>query len=249
MKLYFECTNGISGDMTIGALLSLGADREKLDRALSSLKLDDEFSYFISDKKVNSINAVDFDVTCKKDEHHHHKHLHNKPHTHRNLEDVINIINKADISENAKILARKIFTIVAQAESKVHGLPVEKVHFHEVGAIDSIVDIVAFSVLYDDINPDSVFFTALTEGKGTISCAHGELNVPVPAVVEIAKEYKIPLRIIDNEGEMITPTGIAIVASLYKNNKLPESIIIKNAGYGRGKRPYKNPVLRIFEIE
>ncbi len=250
MKLYFECANGISGDMSIGALLDLGADRNKLDKALKSLNLDDEFSYTISEIKVNPIKTTDFNVIYDEDKNHHHQqHEHNEHHTHRNLDDVIKIIEKADISDNARALAKKIFNIVAQAESKVHGLPIDKVHFHEVGAIDSIVDIIGFSVLYDDLNPEKTYFKTLTEGQGKVMCAHGEMDVPVPAVVQIASQYKIPLKITDNQGEMVTPTGIAIAAALYSGDNMPDTVIIKNTGYGRGKRPYKNPVLRIFEIE
>lgn len=236
-NLYFECGNGISGDMSVGALLDLGASKEKLETALKSMGLDDEFTYKISDVKVNSIKATDFDVIMH--EHHHH---------HRNLNDVISIINKADTTENAKNLAKKIFNIVAVAESAVHGLPIDEVHFHEVGAIDSIVDIVSFSVLLDDLNPQKVYFKTLTEGQGTIECQHGTMNVPVPAVCEIASKYKLPLKITDNEGEMITPTGAAIAAALYTGEKLPESFIIERVGNGSGKRPYKNPVLRVISI-
>ena len=154
-NLYFECGNGISGDMSVGTLLDLGANRDKLDTALKSMGLDEEFTYKISEVKVNSIKATDFDVVCSSlaplgregrgEGHHHHEHHHKHdehPHHHRNLSDVISIIDKAETTENAKNLAKKIFTIVAEAESKVHGLPIDKVHFHEVGAIDSIVDIV-----------------------------------------------------------------------------------------------------------
>ena len=183
MDLYFECRAGISGDMSVGALLDLGASREKLEKALASMKLDNEFSYVISKKSVNAIMATDFDVILPA--HHHHEHHH---HEHRNLDDVNKIIDKADISENAKKLAKKIFKIVAEAESKVHGKDIKDVHFHEVGAIDSIVDIVSFSVLFDDLNPKKVYFSALTEGQGTVTCQHGKLPVPVPAVCEIASK-------------------------------------------------------------
>ena len=245
MNLYFECANGISGDMAVGALLDLGANKEKLNNALKSIGLDDEFSYQITKTKVNSISATDFNVILKNNEHqHHHEH-----HYHRNLEDIIKIINKADITEKAKNLAIKIFTIVAEAESKVHNLPLKEVHFHEIGAIDSIVDIISFAVLFDDINPDKVFFKTLTEGSGTVICQHGTMDVPVPAVLEIASKYKLPLKITNNEGEMITPTGIGIVAALYNKEKFPDILTINKVGYGAGKRPYKNPVLRILAID
>lgn len=244
MDLYFECRAGISGDMSVGALLDLGASREKLEKALASMKLDNEFSYVISKKSVNAIMATDFDVILPA--HHHHEHHH---HEHRNLDDVNKIIDKADISENAKKLAKKIFKIVAEAESKVHGKDIKDVHFHEVGAIDSIVDIVSFSVLFDDLNPKKVYFSALTEGQGTVMCQHGKLPVPVPAVCEIASKYALPLKITENDGEMVTPTGAAIAAALFTGEKLPGELIIQKTGYGSGKRSYENPILRVIKIK
>ncbi len=250
-NLYFECANGISGDMSVAALLDLGADKNKLEKALNSLNLNNEFSYEIKDILVNSIKAVDFNVLLKKAENtkaqNNSQHTHN--HEHRNIDDINEIIDKADITNNAKLLAKKIFNIVAQAEAEVHKKDIKDVHFHEIGAIDSIADIIAFSVLFDDLNPSKVYFKTLTEGTGTVKCAHGIMNVPVPAVCEIAAKYKLPLKITDNEGEMITPTGAAIAAALYSREKLPDNIIIKKIGYGRGKRPYPNPVLRVIEID
>ncbi len=242
-NLYFECNNGISGDMSVAALLDLGASREKLDKALNSMNLNNEFSYIIKDVKVNSIKATDFDVILK--EHHSHEHDH---HHHRNLKDVIEIIEKADTTDSAKDLAKRIFTIVAEAESKVHNLPLDEVHFHEVGAIDSIADIVSFAVLFDDINPEKIYFSALTEGQGTVECQHGLMNVPVPAVCEISAKYRLPLKITQNNGEMVTPTGAAIAAALYNGEKLPEEIIIEKIGNGAGKRHYSNPVLRVIQF-
>ena len=243
-NLYFECNNGISGDMSVAALLDLGANQEKLEKALNSMNLKNEFSYIINELKINSIKATDFNVIINEHINHNHEHHHQ----HRNLDDIINIINSADITNNAKTLAKKIFSIVAEAESKVHDLPIKEVHFHEVGAIDSIADIVSFSVLFDDLSPEKVYFSALTEGQGTVECTHGVMNVPVPAVCEIASKYKLPIKISNNEGEMITPTGAAIAAALYTGEKLPNEIVIKKIGNGAGKRPYKNPVLRIIEF-
>lgn len=246
MDLYFECNSGISGDMSVGALLDLGADKDVLEKALASMKLDNEFQYKITKQMVNAISTTDFDVTLP--EHKHHQHNYEHHHEHRNLNDVNKIIDKAEISENAKILAKKIFKIVAEAESKVHNKDISEIHFHEIGAIDSIVDIVGFAVLYDNLKPEKVYFSTLTEGQGTVTCQHGELSVPVPAVCEIVSKYEIPIKITNNQGEMITPTGAAIVASLYTGKSLPEEFIIKKVGYGRGKRPYKNPILRVMKI-
>ncbi len=242
MNIYFECNSGISGDMSVGALLDLGADKTKLDKALSSLKLDNEFSYEIKKVSINTIQATDFNVILP-----HHEHLgHHHHHEHRNLDDINKIIDKADMTDNAKNLAKKIFKIVAQAEAKVHGKDITEVHFHEVGAIDSIADIISFAVLFDDLNPQKVYFSTLMEGHGTVECQHGTLNVPVPAVCAIAQEYKIPLKLTDTDGEMVTPTGIAIAAALYGGEKLPQEMIIIKTGSGAGKRNYKNPILRVF---
>ena len=104
-------------------------------------------------------------------------------------------------------------------------------------------------MLFDDLKPENVYFKTITEGSGSVKCAHGVMSVPVPAVCEIAAKYKLPLKITNNEGEMITPTGASIAAALYTGAKLPEPLIIKKIGYGAGKRPYPNPVLRIMEID
>ena len=246
MNLYFECKSGISGDMSVAALLDLGASREKLEKALASMKLDNEFKYVISKKPVNAIMATDFDIILP--EHHHHD-AHHHHHEHRNLDDVNKIIEKAEITENAKNLAKKIFKIVAEAEAKVHGKEIKDVHFHEVGAIDSIADIVSFAVLFDDLSPEKVYFSTLTDGQGFVECQHGKIPVPVPAVCEIAAKYALPLKITENNGEMVTPTGAAIAAALYTGEKLPESFVIEKIGYGAGKRPYENPVLRVMSLK
>ena len=247
MNLYFECKSGISGDMSVAAIIDLGADKEKLDKTLNSLNLNNEYSYKITKVNINSIQATDFNVILTEEIHSHNEGHHR--HKHRNLDDVNKIIDKADASQNAKDLAKKIFTIIAGAEAKVHGKDISEVHFHEVGAIDSIIDILSFSVLFDDLNPEKVYFSTLTEGQGFVECAHGLLPVPVPAVCEIAAQYKLPIKITENNGEMITPTGAAIAAVLYNQEHLPVEFIIEKTGYGAGKRKYKNPFLRIMAIK
>ena len=249
-SLYFECKSGISGDMTVAALLDLDADREKLEKALDSMNLNNEFSYEIKNVSINSIKATDFDVIIPHEHHHHHHgEEHHHHHTHRNLDDVNKIIDSAQITDNAKETAKKVFRIVAEAEAAVHNKDIKDVHLHEVGAIDSISDIVSFAVLFDDINPDKVYVSTLTEGQGFVECQHGTLPVPAPAVCKILEKYKLPVKFTDNEGEMVTPTGAAIAAAVYTGEKLPEEFVINKTGYGAGKRPYKNPLLRIMLIE
>ncbi len=185
----------------------------------------------------------------------HHEHSHGKAehghvhahephqHEHRNLADVYEVIDRGDMSDKARTLAKKIFLIVAEAEAKAHGKPIDEVHFHEVGAIDSIVDIVAAAVCIDDLGIDECVVTGLSEGTGLVRCQHGDLPVPVPAVAEIAVRYAIPLRIGNAKGEMVTPTGIAIVAALRTQTSLPEQFVIEKIGKGLGKRDFGFPNL------
>lgn len=172
------------------------------------------------------------------------KHIHTEEthhHFHRNLHDVFAVLDRGTMSDSARTLAKKIFTIVAEAEAEVHGIPVEKVHFHEVGAVDSIADIVGAAVLIDDLAPDDVIVQSLSEGTGTVHCQHGDLPVPVPAVLNIAKKYAIPLKTTNTQGEMITPTGIAIAAAVRTSTVLPDSYVPAAVGIGLGKRDFGRP--------
>ena len=250
--LYIEGAAGISGDMTVGALLSLGASQERLKEVLDSLKLGDEFSYVISEKASYGIAGTDFDVILPH-RHHHHEHghhHHHHHHEHRNLVDVESIIDRGEMSDRARALAKRAFRFVAEAEAKAHGKPLGEVHFHEVGAIDSIVDIVSAAVLFDDLGETECVVTGLTEGSGTVMCAHGELPVPVPAVLNIAAATGVPLRVSDTKGECVTPTGIALAAAFRTREALPAAYRVKGVGIGLGKRDYGRPaILRIMKIE
>ncbi len=232
--LYLECAGGISGDMFVAAMLDLGASRKKLDAVLKSMCLDG-FEYKVSHKNSHGIAGCDFDVVL---ENHHYEHEHHHHHEHRNLAEVETVIDRGDMTERARILAKKIFRIVADAEGKAHGCPVEEVHFHEVGAIDSIVDIVSAAVLFDDLCLEECIVEALTEGRGTVHCQHGELPVPVPAVLNIAQAHGIALRSSAVIGEMVTPTGIAIAAALRTRESLPEQYTVERVGIGLGKRDF-----------
>lgn len=237
--------------MTVAALLDLGADAQKLDQALKSLTVK-EFDYRISSKQSYGITGCDFDVILHEHVGHDHKHLHEHHHSHehRHLNDIYAVIEQAQMTGRAKELAKKIFLIVAQAESKAHGCPVSEVHFHEVGAVDSIVDIISAAVLIDDLNITDCIVTGLTEGSGFVSCQHGDLPVPVPAVLNIAEQYGIPLRSSGATGEMVTPTGIAIAAALRTRSSLPRQYKIVKTGTGLGKRDFgRANLLRAMIIE
>ena len=176
--------------------------------------------------------------------------LHFGHHEHRNLQDIYMIIDGAAITENAKSIAKRIFFIIAEAESKAHGKPVEEVHFHEVGATDSIVDITAAAICLDNLDIKEVYVSELYEGRGQITCQHGVLPIPVPAVVNISAKYGLKLHLTQVKGELVTPTGAAIVAAIKTKEQLPADFTIRGIGLGTGKREYEQTsFLRAMLIE
>ena len=276
--LYLECGSEISGDMTVAALLDLGADPQVLDKALKSLQIGG-FQTVISRVSKAGLSMCDFDVRLdqmhenhdhdmeylhghgtsgshghrnyhEKEQGHVHSHDHTDIHEHRGLEEILHIIGHADLTEQAKATAENIFRILAEAEAKAHGVPVSQVHFHEVGAVDSIVDIVAAAVCLDNLGITDVIITRLNEGQGTIRCQHGLLPIPVPAVVNIVQAHGLPLCVTETEGELVTPTGAAIAAAIRTADRLPEIFTVKRTGMGAGKRNYERPsMLRAMLIE
>lgn len=303
--LYLECTAGISGDMTVAALLDLGADRDVLMKALNSIPVKG-FSIEISRVKKAGIDCCDFRVILDEhhenhdhdmeylhghhEEHHHgeeaqtahyhhgeelqtshhhhhkegqqeeqgkkslcaheHTHAHTHSHEHRGIQEIKHILAGCNMTKNAGNLAERIFHILAEAEAKAHNVPIEQVHFHEVGAIDSIVDIVAVAVCLDNLKIDQVIVPKLCEGTGTVRCQHGVLPVPVPAVANILKTHALKVEIMNVQGEFVTPTGAAIVAAIRTGDKLPKEFSIKETGIGAGKRNYERPsMLRAMLIE
>lgn len=180
--------------------------------------------------------------------HHHHEHHH---HHGRHLAEILGIIDATDMTDSAKALAGKMFHIVAEAESLAHHMPLEEVHFHEVGAIDSIVDIIAAAVTFDSLGITDVIIPCLTEGRGTVRCQHGVLPVPVPATMNIIEAYDMPLTIMEAKGEYVTPTGAAIAAAICTTHQLPKAFRIVATGLGAGKRAYteRTNILRAYLIE
>lgn len=180
--------------------------------------------------------------------HHHHEHHH---HHGRHLAEILDIIDATDMTDSAKALAGKMFHIVAEAESLAHHMPLEEVHFHEVGAIDSIVDIIAAAVTFDSLGITDVIIPCLTEGRGTVRCQHGVLPVPVPATMNIIEAYDMPLTIMAAKGEYVTPTGAAIAAAICTTHQLPKAFRIVRTGLGAGKRAYteRTNILRAYLIE
>lgn len=249
--LYFDCSSGISGNMTIGALLEIINDENYLLNELKKLNIDG-YEIKISKKVKNGITGTYVDVLLEHEDHHKHKeHNHENEHTHhhehRNLSDVNKIIDNSTLNEEVKKLAKKIFLRVAKAESKVHNKPLEEVHFHEVGAIDSIIDIVGTAILINKINPDKIVSSTVNDGYGFIECAHGKMAVPVPATSEIFSNSNVKFRQIEIDTELVTPTGAAIIAELATDfMPLPE-MQVEKIGWGSGSKDLQIPnVLKVY---
>lgn len=267
--LYLDCQAGIAGDMLVAALLDLGGKPAlgRLTQMLEKLSLEG-FSIAVTRVKKAGIDCCDFDVKLdaahENHDHdmaylhglgdtshdHDHDHDHDHHHAHRGLAQVEQVIDAAPLSERARGLARDAFRILARAEAKAHGLPIDQVHFHEVGAVDSIVDVLAAAFLIDDLDIERAIVPALTDGHGTIRCQHGVIPVPVPATLNICIAHGLPLSSSSVEGELVTPTGAALVAALEPEFSLPERYAIRAVGLGAGKRSYERPsILRAMLIE
>ena len=232
--LYFDCISGISGDMVLAALLDMGIDKDKFLRELSKLNLDEEFEFSSYKKMINGIEGTHVDIILKN----------KNSHVHRNLEDIYKIIEGSKISDRAKYYSKNIFMEIAMAEAKVHGTTIDRIHFHEVGAIDSIVDIVGASILIDMINPSKIYSSPVALGSGFVKCEHGLIPVPAPATLEILKGAKI--RLINIQDETTTPTGAAIVKSLCDEFIKEGEFDVSQIGYGIGTKIFSIPnMLRV----
>ena len=267
--LIVDGTSGISGDMTVAALLDLGASEEHLREQLATLPVDG-FTIAVTRVNKHGIDACDFDVQLAEElenhdhdmawlygneaaaehthehdhedhghDHEHEDHHHTHHHHHRSLADVTEIIVGSQLSDGAKRRALAIFTALAAAEAKAHGKTPDTVMFHEVGAVDSIVDVCSVAICLDNLGIEDIVVESLSEGHGTIRCAHGLMPIPVPAVVNLCQAGNIALTPAPVAGELVTPTGAAIVAALRTSEHLPPRYRIEAVGYGAGKRPYE----------
>lgn len=239
--LYFDCSSGISGDMAIGALLDLGASRTRLDRELSKLGLSKEYGIRIGKGMQHQVSGTKFTVDIRGSSPRKHSNvlsparLQQKGHTHgRTFSEIRKLIERSKLSTFVRKHAVSLFQRIAIAEGKVHNMAVEKVHFHEVGAIDSIIDIVGACILIEELGPDQILASPPAEGQGWIECAHGRLAVPVPATLELLKG--IPFRQIDVQGELITPTGAGLLAEFVTHFCPIPEIKITKIGYGLGTK-------------
>ena len=281
--LYFDCFSGISGDMTMGALLDAGGDAEALKRDLAKLNLGDAFHLHIQKKLKNGVMSTHVDVATdhvhgdhdhehhhdhEHDEHDHehehdhdhdhehdhehehdhdhdHDHGHTHEHVHRGLSDVTAVIEQSGLEPEVKETAKKIFRTLAEAEAKMHGTTVDEVHFHEVGAIDAIVDVCGAAILLHQLKPDRIVCSKINVGTGYVQCAHGLFPVPAPAVAEILRGE--PYFMGPGRGELCTPTGAAIVKTMADEFGRMPVMEVESVGYGAGVREMDTlNALRVF---
>ena len=253
--LYFDCSAGISGDMTLGALLDLGADKKVFLTELEKLHLEGyEIAFETTQRNAITATHVNVILTGQEQAHDHthehdhehthdHSHDHGHGHFHRSFRDIRQMIQNSELSKEVKDLSLRIFTRVARAEAKVHHRDMEEVQFHEVGAVDSIVDIVGSAILITMLKPDRICASVVQDGHGFVHCQHGMLSVPVPAVCEIFAESDVLIRQIDVDTELVTPTGAAIISELADSFGTMPVMTIDKMGWGAGTKILKIPNL------
>ena len=237
MKIaYFDCLSGVSGDMILGALVDLGVKIEFIENSIKEIGIQN-FKLKKYSVKKNHIGALKVDVETWND--HHHRHL----------SDIQNLIDKGKFSDNSKLLIKKIFQRIAEAEAKIHQVPVEKVHFHEVGALDSIIDIIGAVIGFEYLGIEKLYSSPISLGSGSVKCAHGIIPVPAPATLELIKGFPVNKREIPFE--LCTPTGAGIVTTVAEYMDLLPEIVVAKVGYGAGTRDIDElpNILRIIKGE
>jgi pyridinium-3,5-bisthiocarboxylic acid mononucleotide nickel chelatase len=258
--LYLDLFSGISGDMFIGALLDLGVDPGQLEHELRKLGLGG-YHLHVSRAHKASIEGVKFDVHLEHDHHHHdshshtadhqhehehehqhdhgHSHSHSHPHTHeeqRTFPQIRQMIEGSPLSEWVKQKSVAVFRHIAAGEGKIHGLPPDQVHFHEVGAVDSIVDIVGGCIALELLGKPRLLASPVIEGTGWVDCAHGRFPIPAPATLAILGARGIALSQCDEPHELVTPTGAALLAELVEHFGPMRALIAEKVGFGLGTR-------------
>lgn len=239
MKIaYLDTFSGISGDMMIGALISAGMPLEYLQEELKKLNLSN-YKLEISKVQKHSITAIKFDVKIEEHnhDHHHSNHTHHHNHSHhhgRTYQEIIKLIDDSGLSTFVKEQSKKIFTIIGEAEAKIHNTKLEDVHFHEIGAIDSIIDIVGTAIGFEYFGVKEVYSSIIPFGRGFVDTQHGRMPIPAPATIEILKDY--PVTFLDLPFELTTPTGAGIVKALSNGLIDFKKLKVTNIGYGAGSK-------------
>lgn len=242
--LYYDCSAGISGDMNLGALIDLGVPFEYLRAELNKLKVKGYTLECLSSVKMG-ISGTRVNVILEQHHSRQDKHTH---HEHRNLKDISKIISSSPLSDYVKTKSMEVFRYIAEAEAKIHSKPLAEIHFHEVGAIDSIIDIVGSAICIEYLNPDKIIGSTIELGNGFVDCAHGRFPVPAPATAEILKGIPVKKGTVDKEAT--TPTGAAILKVFVDEFSDRISFLIKKIAYGIGHHDLTIPnVLRVYEGE
>ncbi|SDJ17100.1 nickel pincer cofactor biosynthesis protein LarC [Salimicrobium halophilum] len=272
--LYFDCFSGISGDMTIAALLDAGGDFHKLEAELAKLSFEDEYELGYTKVNKNGIMSGLFTVGLLSEQtngtsnhdhehshdhhhghhheynhHHHHGHSHGHAHGHHHhlsYKDIKTMIEDSQLAPTVKEKALKIFEIIGYAEGKIHGMALEDVHFHEVGAVDSIIDIVGAAILIEDLQVDRIVSSPVPTGSGHIHIDHGTYPVPAPATLECLKG--VPLKESSLKAELTTPTGAGIIKALVDEFRTIPPMTVERIGYGAGTKTFEDHpnVLRVM---
>lgn len=239
---YFDCFSGISGNMIIGAYLDAGMPLEYLRRELSSLEIGDEYQLVTRTVSKQGIKATYFDVELTHPHNHSKQHNH---HGHRNLREINRIISGSSVAPQVKELALAIFKRLGQAEAKVHNCSLEEIHFHEVGAVDAIIDIVGAALGYFYFGLERVCASPVHVGSGTVKCAHGIMPVPAPATAELLQG--VPIFSSEIKGELTTPTGAAVLTALSTQFGPLPLFTPEKVGYGAGSWDLSIPnVVRLY---
>jgi len=229
---YFDCFSGISGNMILGSLLDAGLSLEDLQAELDKLDVSG-FNIKVNRVKRQGISAMHVKVDTE------------ETHVHRHLHHIVDILEKSSLKQRVKDDCRKIFTRLAEAEATVHNTTIDRIHFHEVGALDAIVDIVGAVAGLRKLGVEKIYVSPFSLGTGFTVCAHGKIPVPVPATVELLKDK--PVRYTDIEAELVTPTGAAILSTLGDHFGVPPAMSFETIGYGAGTRELPIPnTLRLF---
>jgi len=241
MDAYFEMFSGISGNMVLGALIDLGLDPKSLESELNKLGLQNEYEIKIEKVSRSHIGGTYVDVHLHD---HEHDHAHDHDHHGRNLEDINKIIETSELSRTIKEKSKTIFLNLAKAEAKVHRTEINEIHFHEVGAVDAIVDIVGSVTGLELLGIDRIYASSINTGQGYVIAAHGKLPVPAPATMELLKN--VPTYSSGTEKELTTPTGAAIITSLSTYFGPKPLMRVEKVGYGAGTYEIEIPnLLRI----
>ena len=230
--LYLDCFSGISGDMFLGALLDCGASEDAIRSGLALLPIGSEYEMTVEKTSRSGVGGTSVQVRLI--DHKTHKHTHS--HDHHSYSEICKLIAESSLPESVRRRSLDVFRVIGEAEAAVHGVELKDVHFHEIGAVDSIVDIVGAMLALDSMPVDEIICSRLSDGSGTISCRHGVIPVPVPAVIKMLEGTNIPLQAGTSDTELVTPTGLGLVKVLCHRFEPLPAMRIQRTGYGFGQR-------------